>query len=162
MSNDPIQVNVGDLIYGRAVDLFPLCRSITGNGVRDTLKYIKDILPDLAIHEVPSGTQAFDWQVPDEWNIEDAYIADKAGNRIVDFKKSNLHVVGYSQAVDEWMTREELDAHLHSLPDQPTAVPYITSYYQRRWGFCLSHEQRQALPAGLYHVVIKSSLEPGS
>lgn len=162
MSNEPIQVNVGDLMYGRAADLFPICRSITGDGVRDTLKYIKEILPDLTIHEVPSGTQAFDWQVPDEWNIEDAYIADKAGNRIVDFKKSNLHVVGYSEAVDEWLTREELDANLHSLPEQPEAIPYITSYYQRRWGFCLSHKQRQALPDGLYHVVIKSSLEPGS
>lgn len=162
MSNEPIQVNVGDLMYGRAADLFPLCRSITGNGVRDTLKYIKDILPDLTIHEVPSGTQAFDWQVPDEWNIEDAYIADEAGNRIVDFKKNNLHVVSYSEAVDAWMPRAELDAHLHSLPEQPTAVPYITSYYQRRWGFCLSHEQRQALPDGLYHVVINSTLETGS
>lgn len=162
MSNDPIHINVGDLMYGRAVDLFPLCRSITGSGLRDTLAYIKDILPDLTIHEVPSGTQAFDWQVPDEWNIEDAYIADKNGNRIVDFKKSNLHVVSYSEPVDEWMTREELDTHLHSLPEQPQAIPYITSYYQRRWGFCLSHNQRQSLPDGLYHVVIKSSLEPGS
>lgn len=152
---------VGLKMHQMMAELFPICRSITGNGVRATLKAIQSSLP-IQILEVPSGTRAFDWEVPREWNIRDAYILDGNGNRVVDWKLNNLHVVGYSVPVDRWIELSELQQHLHSLEQQPDAIPYITSYYKERWGFCLRHADRIRLKEGLYHAVIDSSLENGS
>ena len=152
----------GKSMHHFASELFPICRSITGNGVRETLSIIAKKIPDLEVFEVPSGTQVFDWTVPREWNIRDAYVLDPDGNKIIDFGESNLHVLGYSIPVNAKMPLSELQDHLYSLPDQPTAIPYITSYYQERWGFCVSHEQRQQITQeGEYTVVIDSELKDG-
>jgi aminopeptidase-like protein len=150
-----------DRLYEFAARLFPICRSLTGEGVRVTLRLIQEILPELRIAEIPSGTQCFDWTIPPEWNIRDAYVRDEFGNKVIDFRRNNLHVVGYSIPVQTSVTLEELDGHLYSLPEQPSAIPYITSYYSPRWGFCLTHEERQKLKPGTYQVVIDSTLEPG-
>jgi aminopeptidase-like protein len=158
--DDPAHPGQG--MYDLAERLFPICRSLTGNGVRRTLDIIRERLPDLELHEVPSGTRCFDWTTPDEWNIRDAYIVHPDGRKIADFAYNNLHVVGYSEPVDETIALAELQKHLHSLPDMPDAIPYVTSYYNRAWGFCLSERERAALPEGRYRAVIDSTLAPGS
>jgi aminopeptidase-like protein len=143
---------------------YPLCRSITGDGLRETLALVGRHV-DVDIHEVASGTQVFDWTVPDEWNIRDAYIADTDGRRIIDFRRSNLHVVNYSEPVNRRMSLADLAPHLHTLPDHPDWVPYRTSYYARSWGFCLTHSQLLAMQEGgadrMYDVVIDARLAPG-
>jgi aminopeptidase-like protein len=154
-------MNAGLFCYELAQRLFPICRSITGPGVRETLSILAEHLPDLKMHDVPSGYEAFDWVVPDEWVMRDGFIEDESGQKIIDFKNHNLHVLGYSTPIDQWMTLEELDKNLHSLPEQPDAIPYVTSYYSRRWGFCLTHNQRKQLKPGKYRVVIDSELKKG-
>ncbi len=147
-------------IYNLVKKLFPICRSITGDGVRETLQTIKEIIP-LDIKEVPSGTKVFDWTVPDEWNVRDAYVKDESGKRIIDFKKCNLHLIGYSVPFEGRMSLAELKEHLYTLPEQPELIPYVTSYYKKHWGFCLKHNQYKALKEGTYEVKIDSSLKQG-
>jgi aminopeptidase-like protein len=151
----------GETMYQWAKDLFPICRSITGEGVRESLAYLKRIVPELEINAIASGTPVFDWTVPKEWRITDAYIKDRQGKKVTDFADSNLHVMGYSIPVNQKLSLAELEEHLYSLPDMPTAIPYVTSYYAERWGFCLTHQQRQSLAEGEYEVVIDSELFDG-
>ncbi len=155
-------MSIGDEMYQLARKLFPIGRSLTGDGVRQTLAILKRELPDMTIHEVPSGTQVFDWTVPKEWAVRQAYIEDEAGNRIIDYRDLNLHVMGYSVPVDRWVDLEELKRHIYVQKGQPDAVPYVTSYYVPRYGFCMSEKQRDSLPPGQYHMVIDSELFDGS
>lgn len=156
-----MSATVGELAYQRIRDLFPLCRSITGEGVRQTLQYIANTIPDLRVRKIKSGTQIYDWTVPDEWSISQAYIEDESGNRIVDFRNNNLHVVNYSMPVDCTLSLQELQKHLHSREDMPNAIPYVTSYYEPEWGFCLEHTKRQMLKDGHYKVRIDSKFTKG-
>jgi aminopeptidase-like protein len=152
---------VGRKCHELIVQLFPICRSITGNGFRQTLAHIEKHIP-LTIHEVPSGTQVFDWTVPREWNIRDAYVKNSCGERIIDFQRSNLHVVNYSIPVSGKMSLDALKQHLFSAPEHPDWIPYRTSYYRESWGFCLSHRQLEQLVEDEYEVRIDSTLENGS
>jgi aminopeptidase-like protein len=135
-------MKTGQEIYALAEKLFPICRSITGNGVRETFKILKAKCPELAIFEIPSGTKVFDWVVPKEWNIKDAYIKDFRGEKILDFNKSNLHIMGYSSPVREKMIMSKLLQYIYTEPKQPDVIPYITSYYKERFGFCMTENQK--------------------
>lgn len=142
--------------------LWPICRSITGKGLRDSFAILKELIP-LNLHEVPSRSSVFDWRIPDEWNIKDAYIVTPEGKKIADFSNNNLHVVNYSTPVDREMTFKELDKHLYTKEELPDSIPYVTSYYKRTWGFCLDYNTYNKLSReGLYKVKINSSLEKGS
>lgn len=143
-------------------ELYPVCRSITGDGLRFTLEAVRERLDALVIHSVPSGTLVNDWEIPDEWNIRDAFIADVFGNRVVDFRDHNLHIVNYSVPKRARVPREELLRHLHTLPDQPDLIPYRTTYYNRSWGFCLQHDKLAELQDPEYDVCIDATLEAGA
>jgi aminopeptidase-like protein len=160
---EPVNSNTlvsGQKMYELIGRLYPICRSITGNGVRQTLKILQEYIP-LTIHEVPSHTSVFDWTIPKEWNVRDAYIKDVKGERIVDFQKCNLHVVSYSVPIKKKVSLDELRAHTFTLPDRPDWIPYRTSYYNEDWGFCLSHRQLQELSEDEYEVFIDATLEDG-
>ncbi len=154
----------GREVYEIAKRIFPINRSITGDGVRETLRILQEYLPELNIYEVPSGTEVFDWIVPKEWNCQEAYIEDEEGNRIIDFNQSNLHVMGYSLPMDEWMDWNDLKKIIYTQEDQEEVIPYVTSYYEERSGFCMSELQKRELDkkGGKFHAVIKSTLTQGS
>jgi aminopeptidase-like protein len=144
-------------MYAWLKDLFPLNRSLTGPGTRATLDYIKDLLPELVIESVPTGSHAFDWTIPSEWSVSEAWIKDEHGKKIVDFAVSNLHLMGYSEPIHTFLGRTELLKHLYSYPEQPDAIPYVTSYYERNWGFCLPHKDLLNLGDGPFEVMIDSN-----
>ncbi|HEY7647173.1 MAG TPA: DUF4910 domain-containing protein [Hyphomicrobiales bacterium] len=151
---------IGEAIYALAAELYPICRSITGDGVRETLGILGRHI-GIDVHEVPTGTPVFDWTVPREWTIRDAYIANEAGERVVDFRAHSLHVLNYSAPVRARLPLAELKPHIHTLPEQPGLIPYRTSYYAERWGFCMAHDRLQALPEGMYEAVIDAAFSEG-
>jgi len=151
---------LGQEMHALMAELYPICRSITGDGFRRTLERLRREIP-LEVREVPSGTRVFDWTVPREWNIRDAYVKNSRGERLIDFQKHNLHVVSYSVPIHRKMPLGELKKHLHTLPDQPDLIPYRTSYYAENWGFCLSHRELLRMEEGEYEVEIDASLEDG-
>lgn len=153
---------IGTEIYRLAERLYPICRSITGDGVRQTLNIIKEYLPLLQIKDVSTGTKVFDWTIPQEWKIYEAYIEDSSGNRIIDFKDNNLYVIGYSDALDIRCSRETLLSYIFVQEQQPDVIPYVTAYYTRKTGFCMSKRQRESLLEDTYHAVIKSEFVDGS
>lgn len=157
---DELPAGLGESMYSLIQELYPICRSITGDGVRASFEIVSKIV-ELSITEVPSGTKVFDWEVPFEWNIKDAYIENASGERIVDFADSNLHVVSYSVPIDTSMTLDELKPHLHTSPDRPDWIPFRTTYYNEDWGFCLAHNEFLNMEDGVYRVRIDSELAPG-
>jgi aminopeptidase-like protein len=156
-----VQTAIGEDLYQLINRLFPICRSITGNGVRQSLEIMQEYLP-IQVNEVPTGTAIFDWTIPKEWNISDAYIKNRKGEKLVDFNNSNLHVLNYSIPVKGTFSIQELKQHIFSMPEKPEWIPYRTSYYDEKWGFCLSHSQWQTMQDEEYEVCIDSTLEPGS
>ena len=154
--------NIGLELHSLAKRLWPINRSITGEGVRKTLLVLKELNPKLSINEVPSGTKVFDWEVPREWHVNDAYIITPSGKKICNFKENNLHLLGYSVPVQKKINLQELQKYLYSIPEQPSAIPYVTSYYEERWGFCLSQNERDLLEEGDYLVFIDTKLFNGS
>lgn len=165
MTQEPFQTNdsdaIGRQIHDLARQLFPICRSVTGNGIRDTFQILKEHVP-FTIHEVATGTPAFDWVAPEEWNIKDAWIKNSRGEKVVDFQRSNLHVLQYSTPVSQRISLAELRSHLFTIPEKPKWIPFRTSFFQKNWGFCLSHEDFLKLEEGDYEVRIDSSLQAGS
>jgi aminopeptidase-like protein len=157
----PSPATVGEDMYALAERLYPICRSLTGEGVRQTLGILSERIP-LTVREVPTGTEVLDWTVPREWNVRDAWIDGPDGRRVVDFQDSNLHLMGYSAPLRRRMQLAELREHLHSLPDHPEWIPYRTSYWQETWGFCVQHSLLESLPEGDYDVVVDTTLEDGS
>jgi aminopeptidase-like protein len=153
--------SAGDSMLALMRDLYPICRSITGPGLRATLQRVAAQIP-LSLTEVPTGTQVFDWTVPREWSIDEAYLEHESGQRVIDFRDSNLHVVNYSVPVDTWLSLSDLRPRLHTLPQYPDWIPYRSSYYRDDWGFCLSERACRALPDGRYHAVIRSKLYDGA
>ncbi len=154
-------VGIGEEIFALAAEIYPICRSITGDGVRTTLAHLARHI-DLEVHEVPTGTQVFDWAIPREWTIRNAYIENASGERVVDFADCSLHVLNYSRPVRAKLPLDELKKHTFTLPDQPDLVPYRTAYYADNWGFCMAHNRLAALPDDLYEVVIDASIDDGS
>lgn len=158
--------NIGKEMWELAYRIFPICRSITGKGVRQTLEILQNYVGQdnikFDIHEVPSGTQVYDWTVPKEWVIRKAYIEDRQGNKIIDMENNNLHVMGYSTPIDKWVTLEELKKIVYTQPEQPDVIPYVTSYYKERYGFCMSQKQLDSLGEGEYHILIDSEFLDGS
>jgi len=152
---------IGKEIHDLCTRLYSINRSITGDGVRETLCILKEFIPDLAVIEVPTGTTVFDWTIPKEWRVKDAYIVTPRGNKICSFRQNNLHLVGYSTPIHKKLDLSALQNNLYSLPEQPTAIPYITSYYEERWGFCLTQQQRDSLEDGEYEVFVDSELFNG-
>ena len=152
---------LGREMHALVAELYPICRSITGEGLRATFRRLQRIAP-LEIREVPTGTRVLDWTIPKEWNVRDAWIADASGRRVVDFRESSLHVVNYSVPVRVRLPLSELRPRLHALPEHPDWIPYRTSYYKEDWGFCLSQRRLDALPDGEYEAVVDSTLEDGS
>jgi len=156
----PSRQSVGDAMHQLMAELYPICRSITGDGVRASLRRLQQEIP-LTLHEVPTGTQVFDWTVPKEWNVRDAYVKNAQGEKIIDFQRSNLHLVSYSVPVHQKMTLAALKPHLFSLPEQPDLIPYRTAYYHETWGFCVSHQTLDSLTDDEYEVCIDTNLAPG-
>lgn len=151
---------VGIQMYSLMEELYPICRSITGDGVRKSLQIIKKHI-DLEMNEIPTGTQVYDWNIPKEWNIKDAYVINPSGEKIIDFNESNLHILNYSMPIKKKISLTELKQHIHTLPNMPNVIPYLTSYYKEDWGFCMKHEDFLKLADGEYEVMIDSSLENG-
>ena len=152
---------IGDKIYNFARELWPLNRSLTGEGVRETLKKISKHLPGMNIRSIPSGTQVFDWTIPKEWKVRSAYIITPSGKKICDFSKNNLHLIGYSAPFTGSLELSDLKKNLYTLPDQPNAIPYVTSYYKERWGFCISHNDFKTLENGKYQIKIDTEFFDG-
>ncbi len=155
-------MTIGKEMYDLCAKLFPYCRSITGDGVRKTLHDLKAVVPEMTLHEVPSGTRVFDWTVPKEWRIRDAWIKNSKGEKVLDFHETNLRVMGYSLPLDEKMSLDELKKIIYTQPDQPDVIPYVTSYYKERSGFCMTQLEKDALPEDTYHAYIDSELFDGS
>ena len=154
-------LHTGSAMHGLAGELYPICRSITGKGFRDSLALLQKQIP-LVMHEVPSGTQVFDWTVPKEWNIREAYVRNSGGEKVIDFAKSSLHILNYSMPMKARMTLQDLRLHLYSIPEFPDLIPYRTSYYKENWGFCLSHRTLESLKEGEYEVCIDTTLTDGN